>query len=156
AANSIQKIGSAAAEQQQQLAAQIKEAVSSMLADAGKRIAENIEGGTQDLVRGLNNTSENFGASAGRIEGMLEKLNGGWDHYIETLASLSVKNQEIRSDLQSLSSQIVSTAENVSRASQSVDSNLAKMIDGVDNVSRLLTETSRSSQQSQATIRETI
>lgn len=156
AANSIQKIGSAAAEQQQQLASQIKEAITSMLADAGKRIAENIDGGTKGLVQGLDNTSANFGASAARIEGMLEKLNGSWDNYIETLSSLSVKNQEIRSDLQSLSSQIVSTAEGVSKASQSVDSNLSKLIDGVDNVSRLLVESNRGSQQSQTTIRETV
>src|SRR5262249_38231893 len=108
------------------------------------------------LVQGLDNTSANFGASAARIEGMLEKLNGSWDNYIETLSSLSVKNKEIGSDLQSLSSQIVSTAEGVSKASQSVDSKLYKLIDGGDNVSRLLVESNRSSLQSQTTIRETV
>jgi len=156
AANSIQKIGNAAAEQQQQLASQIQEAIKSMLADAGNRIAENIDGGTKHLVQGLNNTSENFGASADRIEGMLDKLNGSWDHYVETLSSLSAKNEEIRSDFQSLSAQIVTTAENVSKASQSVDSNLSKLIDGVDTVSRLLIESNRSSQQSQTVVRETV
>jgi hypothetical protein len=156
AANSIQKVGHAAAEQQQQLASQIQEAIGSMLADAGNKIAENIDGGTKNLVQGLSETSANFGASAGRIEDILEKLGGSWDHYIETLSKLSAQNQGVSSDLQSLSSQIVVAAENVSRASLSVDNNLSRLIEGMDNVNRLLSESTRSAQHSQTVVRDTV
>jgi methyl-accepting chemotaxis protein len=153
AAASIQKAGSAAAEQQEQLAAKIQEAVKSILHDAGSQIAEKIGVGTQGLIQGLTDTGSNFGASAERIEAILERFSDSGDSYIESLSTLSDRNAELHSGLGAISSQIVAAADSVSKAGATVDNNIDKLLSGLSEVSRLAAETNRTSQESQAAIR---
>jgi DNA anti-recombination protein RmuC len=153
AAVSIQKVGSAAAEQQEQLATTIQETVKAILHDAGNQIAENIGHGTQDLVQGLAKTGSNFGASAERIEAILERFSDSGDSYIESLSTLSAKNAELHSGLSAISSHIAAAADSVSKAGATVDNNMGKLLSGLSDVTRLSAETNRTSQESQAAIR---
>jgi DNA anti-recombination protein RmuC len=156
AATSIQTIGTAAAEQQEQLATQIKDAVKTILQDAGSQVAENIGHGTKDLVQGLTQTGSNFGASAGRIEAILERFSNSGDRYIESLSTLSAKNAELHNGLGAISSQIAASADSVSKAGTTVDNNIGKLLSGVADVTRLSAETNRASQESQAAVRQMI
>jgi hypothetical protein len=156
AATSIQTIGTAAAEQQEQLATQIKDAVKTILQDAGSQIAENIGHGTKHLVQGLTQTGSNFGASAERIEAILERFSDSGDSYIESLSTLSAKNAELHNGLGAISSQIAAAADSVSKAGKTVDNNIGKLLSGLGDVTRLAAETNRASQESQATVRQMI
>ena len=147
AAASIQKVGDAAAEQQEKLAAKMQEAVQSILQNAGTQIAENIRGGTHDLVHGLTQTGSNFGESARRIEAILERFSESGDGYIESLGALSAKNGELHTGLGAISAQIAAAADSVSSAGSTVDSNISKLLSGFNDVTRLVAETNRTSKE---------
>lgn len=156
AAISIQTIGTAAAERQEQLATQIREAVKTILQEAGSQISENIGHGTKDLVQGLAQTGSTFGASAERIQAILGRFSDSGDSYIESLSTLSAKNAELHSELGAISSQIASAADSVSKAGTTVDNNIGKLLSGLADVTRLTGETNRASQESQAAVRQMI
>jgi hypothetical protein len=153
AATSIQNVGDAAAEQQEKLAAKMQEAVQSILQNAGTQIAENIRGGTHDLVHGLTQTGSTFGESARRIEAILERFSESGDGYIESLSALSAKNAELHTGLGAVSAQIAAAADSVSSAGSTVDSNISKLLLGLNDVTRLVAETNRTSKESEAAVR---
>jgi DNA anti-recombination protein RmuC len=150
---SIHKAGSAATEQQEQLATKIQATVQSLLQNAGNQIAENIGSGTHNLVQGLTQTGANFGASAERIEAILERFSNSGDSYIVSLSTLSAKNAELQNGLGAISAGIVAAADSVSKAASTVDANIGKLLSGLNDVTRLAAETNRASQESQTAVR---
>jgi DNA anti-recombination protein RmuC len=156
AAASIQNAGSAAAKQQEQLAAEVREALKAILNDAGSQISSNIDQGTRNLLEGLNNSGSAFGESAAKIGAFFERFSDSGEDYMKSLTSLSSQNEKLEISLGAISSQIAGAADSVTRASSAVDSNLDRFLSGIDDVTRVSAETSRIVRESQETVRGAI
>jgi methyl-accepting chemotaxis protein len=156
AATSIQEAGNAATLQQERLSESLKDAAKSIIHEAGTQIANNLNTGTQDVVRGLQATGATFGDSAEKIAGFFERFAGSGEDYIQTLSSLSEQNTKLESGLSAISSRISEAADRVTSAGTAVDSNLLKLLSSISEVSRLAAETNRVAQESQTAIRQTV
>jgi archaellum component FlaC len=156
AAASIQEAGSAATLQQERLSESIKDAAKSIMLDAGTQIADDLRTGTKDVISGLKSTGATFSDSAEKITGFFERFSGSGEDYIRTLSSLSEQNAKLENGLGAISSRISDAADGVSKAGAAIDSNLAKLLSSISEVSRVAAETNRGAQESQTAIRQTV
>jgi predicted nucleic acid-binding Zn-ribbon protein len=153
AAASIQNAGSAVAKQQEELAAEIRDALKVMLSDAGSQISSNIDQGTRNLLDGLKNSGSAFDESATKISAFFERFSSSGEDYLTSLASLSSQNAKLEVNLAAISSQIAASAESVARASSAVDGNLDRLLTGIGDVTRVAADASRTARESQEAIR---
>lgn len=156
ATSSIAEAGNAAAQQQERLAEDLRQAAKSILSEAGTQIATNLSQGTREVMRDLQATGAAFGDSAARIEGFLARFSDKGEDYIRTLSSLAEHNSAVEGKLSAITSQISAAADGVTRAGAAVDGNLVRLLEGISDVSRLLAETNRAAQESQMAIRQTV
>jgi hypothetical protein len=156
ATESIQNAGRTAAQQQQQLAEKIQEAVQNILRDAGSQLSDKIEDGTRGLLADLTQSGSAFGETAKKVDALFERFSVNGDDYLKSLSSLVGENSKLENSLTSLTSQLVSASDGVTRASVAIETNLAKLLTGVGELTRVATETSRTVRDSQESVRSTV
>jgi hypothetical protein len=73
----------------------------------------------------------------GASKQFLERFSESGDGYIESPSALSAKNAELHTRLGAISAQIAAAADSVSSAGSTVDSNISKLLSGLNDVTRL-------------------
>ncbi|HEY6259680.1 MAG TPA: hypothetical protein VIY51_28215 [Xanthobacteraceae bacterium] len=154
--DAIQTAGRAAAQQQEQLAEKTQDIVATILRNVGTQLSENLEDGTRNLLANLRDSGSSFGETATKIGAFLERFSAAGDDYMTSLSALAAQNSKLETGLASISSQIVTASEGITKASSAIDGNLDKLLSGVGDLTRVSAETSRTVRESQESVRSTV
>src|SRR5262249_1357733 len=156
AATAIQEAGNVAARQQERVYETIQSAVEKLLRDTAGQVSTSIESGTQNVIAGLKETGSAFGDSATKMSNFIERFEAGGSNYLESLSSLSEQNTKLEGNLESISSQIVTASEGITKATSAVNVNLESVLRGFGEFPRPASQTSQSVRESQTAILKTV
>ncbi|WP_253711828.1 hypothetical protein [Bradyrhizobium sp. WD16] len=156
AATTISDAGKAAAKEQAEISQSLKDAVSSLIADASSQLSTKLAAGTNDLLQGLTVGGDSFAASATKIESLLKQLSDSQSLHVGTLSDITRKHSELQEKLSSVSQEVVNATQGLVRAGSAVDSNMTKLLAAMEGSASAASDFHRAASEMQASTRAMI